>query len=90
MFGVLDSFPSICTQKWRESNDTIIEGQIASVVEKVVIRRKLGSVPVDENDGDLVTEVESPLNLSGFSSIILCICSMISSSVIPFSSRVLG
>ena len=43
--------------KFTEPNDTIVDGQAFCIVEKVVIRRKLGSVPTDENDGDLVTEV---------------------------------
>lgn len=43
--------------KFTEPDDTILDGQAFCVVEKVVIRRKLGSVPLDENDGDLVTEV---------------------------------
>lgn len=42
--------------KWKESTDTIIDGQVASLVEKIVIRRKLGSVPTDENDGTFVAE----------------------------------
>lgn len=44
--------------KWEEPSDTIIDGQVACVVEKVIIRRKLNSVPVDETDGDLVVEVK--------------------------------
>ena len=44
--------------KWKESADTIIDGQVACLVDKVIIRRKLGSAPTDENDGDLVIEVK--------------------------------
>ena len=44
--------------KWQEPADTIIDGQVACLVDKVIIRRKLGSVPTDENDGDLVIEVK--------------------------------
>lgn len=44
--------------KWEEPNDTVIDNQVACIVEKVVIRRKLGSVPIDENDGDLVIEIK--------------------------------
>ena len=44
--------------KWQEPADTIIDGQIACLVDKVIIRRKLGSAPIDENDGDLVIEVK--------------------------------
>lgn len=43
--------------KFTEPDDTILDGQAFCIVEKVVIRRKLGSVPTDENDGDLVIEV---------------------------------
>ena len=44
--------------KWQEPADTIIDGQVACLVDKVIIRRKLGSVPENENDGDLVIEVK--------------------------------
>ena len=44
--------------KWEEPDDTVIDGQVACVVEKVIIRRKLGSVPTSETDGDLVLEVK--------------------------------
>ena len=44
--------------KWQESADTIIDGQVACLVDKIIIRRKLGSAPTDENDGDLVIEVK--------------------------------
>ena len=44
--------------KWTEPEDTIVDGQIICVVEQVIIRRKLGEVPQDENDGDLVKIVE--------------------------------
>ena len=37
-----------------ESADTIIDGQTASTVEEVIIRRKKDTFPIDENDGDLV------------------------------------
>jgi hypothetical protein len=43
--------------KFKESADTVIDGQVFCIVEKVIIRRKLGSAPIDENDGDLVVEV---------------------------------
>ena len=43
--------------KFEEPDDTIIENQVACVVEKVIIRRKLDSVPISENDGELVTEI---------------------------------
>ena len=44
--------------RWTEPKDTIIDGQVCCLVEKVVIRRKLGSIPIDETDGDLVIEVK--------------------------------
>lgn len=43
--------------KWEEAKDTIVDGQALCIVDKVVIRRKLDSAPIDENDGDLVIEV---------------------------------
>ena len=43
--------------KWEEASDTIVDGQVLCLVDKVVIRRKLGSVPLDETDGDLVIEI---------------------------------
>ena len=43
--------------KFKEPADTIVDGQAFCIVEKVVIRRKLGSVPIDENDGDFALEV---------------------------------
>lgn len=43
--------------KFKEPPDTIVDGQAFCIVEKVVIRRKLGSAPTDENDGDFVLEV---------------------------------
>ena len=44
--------------KFEEPDDTVINDQVACVVEKVIIRRKLDSVPTDENDGELVEEVD--------------------------------
>ena len=44
--------------KFEEPDDTVIDGQIACMVEKVIIRRKLGSAPIDQNDGILVGEVK--------------------------------
>ena len=41
-----------------ESPDTILDGQVASTVEKVIIRRKLDGFPKDENDGELVLEID--------------------------------
>ena len=58
IYGIYDHSVGHFKLKWMESKDTIIEGQIASLVEKVIIRRKLGSAPIDENDGDFVVEVK--------------------------------
>ena len=44
--------------KFEEPDDTIIEGQIACVVEKVIIRRKLNAVPENENDGELALDLK--------------------------------
>lgn len=44
--------------KWEEPDDTVVDNQVVCLVEKVVIRRKLGSAPVDETDGDLVVEIK--------------------------------
>lgn len=56
--GVYDTELSKYKLKWEEPADTIIDGQVACVVDKVIIRRKLGSAPADETDGDLVVEVK--------------------------------
>ena len=42
---------------YEEPADTIIDGQVSCVVEKVVIRRKQNEEPKDENDGILVKEI---------------------------------
>lgn len=52
-----DKFNGKIRIKFTEPDDTILDGQAFCIVEKVVIRRKLGSAPTDENDGDLVTEI---------------------------------
>lgn len=58
IFGVYDTDLQKCKLKWEEPDDTVIDGQVACIVEKVIIRRKLGSVPISETDGDLVLEVK--------------------------------
>ena len=58
IFGVYDTDLGKYKLKFEEPNDTIIDGQVACIVEKVIIRRKLGSVPISETDGDLVLEVK--------------------------------
>ena len=58
IMGVYDTEIGKYKLKWEEPADTIIDGQVACIVDKVIIRRKLGSVPVDETDGDLVIEIK--------------------------------
>ena len=58
IFGVYDKNLQKYKLKWEEPDDTIIDGQVTCIVEKVIIRRKLGSVPTSEIDGDLVLEVK--------------------------------
>ena len=43
--------------KFKEPNDTVVDGQIICAVDKVIIRRKLNSVPENETDGELVVEI---------------------------------
>lgn len=57
IIGIYDNEINHYKLKWKEPEDTIINGQVASVVEKVVLRRKLDSCPSDENDGELVIEI---------------------------------
>lgn len=58
IFGVYDVDLGKYKLRFEEPDDTIIDGQVACIVEKVIIRRKLGSVPTSETDGDLVLEVK--------------------------------
>lgn len=58
IFGVYDKDLQKYKLKWEEPDDTIIDGQVTCIVEKVIIRRKLGSVPTSETDGDLVLEIK--------------------------------
>ena len=58
IFGVYDVDLGKYKLKFEEPDDTVIDGQVACIVEKVIIRRKLGSVPTSETDGDLVLEVK--------------------------------
>lgn len=44
--------------KWLEPDDTIIDGQLVCVVDKVIIVRKKDSVPASPTDGDVVITVE--------------------------------
>ena len=58
IFAVYDTDLGKYKLKFEEPDDTVIDGQVACVVEKVIIRRKLGSVPTSETDGDLVLEIK--------------------------------
>ena len=58
IMGMYDTEIGKYKLKWEEPADTIIDGQVACVVDKVIIRRKLGSAPIDETDGDLVLEIK--------------------------------
>lgn len=58
MLGVYDPSIKNYKLKWEEPNDTIIDGEVVCVVDKVIIRRKKDSVPTDENDGTLVAEIK--------------------------------
>ena len=58
IFCVYDTILGKYKLKFEEPDDTIIDGQVACIVDKVIIRRKLGSVPTSETDGDLVLEVK--------------------------------
>ena len=58
MFGCYDVELGKYKLKFEEPDDTVINGQAFCIIEKVIIRRKIGSVPLNENDGDLVIEVK--------------------------------
>lgn len=58
MLGVYDYEYGHYKLKWQEPADTVVDGQLICAVEKVIIRRKLGENPQNENDGDLVKVVE--------------------------------
>lgn len=58
IIGIYDHEVGKNKLKWLEPEDTVVDGQVICLVEKVVIRRKLNSVPQNENDGDLVLTVE--------------------------------
>lgn len=57
VLGIYDNNDKVVKLRFKEPEDTVINGQVASVVEKIVIRRKLGSCPANENDGILVGEI---------------------------------
>lgn len=61
--GIYDIDLRVNKLKFEEPSDTIMKNsagddEVVCVVESVVIRRKLGSMPVDETDGDFVVEIE--------------------------------
>lgn len=58
IMGVYDYEYGHYKLKWQEPADTVVDGQLICAVEKVIIRKKLGEVPQNENDGDLVKVVE--------------------------------
>ena len=58
MLGVYDTSIKNYKLKWEEPSDTIIDGEVVCVVDKVIIRRKKDSVPTDENDGILIAEIK--------------------------------
>lgn len=55
IMGVYDHKIGHYKLKWIEPKDTVIEGQVAVVVESIMLRRKKDSAPISENDGELVT-----------------------------------
>lgn len=60
MVGVYDVNAGHYKLMFEEPADTVIDGQVACMVENVVIRRKLGSDPENENDGTLVATITRP------------------------------
>ena len=61
--GIYDIDLRVNKLKFEEPSDTVIKNsagddEVVCVVESVVIRRKLGSAPTSETDGDLVIKVE--------------------------------
>lgn len=58
IMGIYDYHIGHYKLKFVEPKDTVIENQVAVVVESVMIRRKLGSVPNNSDDGELVDIVK--------------------------------
>lgn len=58
IIGIYDHEVGKNKLKWLEPEDTVVDGQIICVVDHVVIRRKLGSEPENESDGDLVLKIK--------------------------------
>lgn len=57
MMGIYDYEIGHYKLKFLEPEDTIVGGEVSLTVEEVIIRRKLGSDPIDQNDGELVYTV---------------------------------
>lgn len=57
MMGVYDHEEGHYKLKFLEPEDTVVGGEVFLTVEKVIIRRKLNSDPIDHNDGELVLTV---------------------------------
>lgn len=57
MVGIYDHNLGYYKLKWIEPEDTIIDGEVICVVDKVIIRRKKDGIPQNENDGQLVMEI---------------------------------
>lgn len=55
--GIYDVEKTHYKLMFEEPSDTVIDGQVACVVEKVIIRRKLGEEPINENDGIFVETI---------------------------------
>ena len=58
IYGVYDNKRNHYKLKWEEPADTVVNGQLICAVESVMIRRKLGEIPENENDGDLVKVIK--------------------------------
>lgn len=57
IMGVYDKNINRYKLKFKEPQDTVIEGQVACVVESVLIRRKKNGVPTSETDGEFVANI---------------------------------
>lgn len=57
IIGIYDIEANHYKLKWTEPKDTVLDGQSAVIVEKVVIVRKKGSAPLSIDDGDTIITV---------------------------------
>lgn len=57
MMGIYDHEEGHYKLKFLEPEYTVVGGEVFLTVEKVIIRRKLNSDPIDQNDGELVLTV---------------------------------